>query len=310
MSKIIIDTDPGVDDAIAILLALASPEIELLGLTTVAGNLPLDKVHHNAKRILKLANRTDIPVAKGCDRPIMSRRGSVTDVHGEDGLAGVILSTGSQKDHDKHAVDFLIDAVMSHPGEVTLCPIGPLTNIALAIVKEPALVENVKDIVLMGGAAFCPGNITPAAEFNFYVDPHAAHIVFDSAKHITMLGLDVTRKADIRAGLCESLETGGPIARAAAAMLRGYAMQDPYLHDPCVVAYLLDPSHFGAVPGLIEIEYESRKLFGHSLALIHDRHLAASNENHIGDRQPKCTIVTDVQAGPLFDLMSGRILQL
>jgi purine nucleosidase len=308
--KIIIDTDPGVDDAVAILLALASPEVELLGLTTVAGNLPMERVHRNAKQILALAGRTDVLVSKGCNRPLMMRSGSINSVHGEDGLGGVVLPEPTQQDHGKHAVDFLIDAVMSNPGEVTICPIGPLTNIALAIIMEPAFVDNVKDIVLMGGAAFVPGNITPAAEFNFYVDPHAAHIVFDSARHITMHGLDVTRKADIRAGLCDRLETGGPVAVAAARMSRAYAEADPFLHDPCATAYLIDPSIFSIVEGVVEIEFESKKMFGHSLASIYDATLAASDENHLGGRKQNVKIVTDVKADALFRLISDRILQL
>lgn len=310
MTKIIIDCDPGVDDAVALLLALASPELELVGVTTVAGNLPLAKVHQNAKQILALASRQDVPVAKGSNRPLMSHAGSINDVHGDNGVGGVVLPASNATDSDKHAVDFLVDAVMSNPGEITLCPIGPLTNIALAIIKEPALVDNVKDIVLMGGAAFSRGNITPAAEFNFYVDPHAAHIVFDSAHHITMHGLDVTRKADIRAGLCERLDTGGPVAKAAAAMSRSYAAHDPYLHDPCAIAYLLDPTLFTTVEGFVEIEYESKKLFGHSLASVFDPNLAASDENHLGGRKPNATIVTDVRSEPLFELLSTRILSL
>ena len=307
MHKIIIDCDPGVDDAVAIFLAIASPEIEIIGITTVAGNVELEKVHSNAKKLLTLANRLDIPLAKGCDRPLMTKTGNKTHVHGTDGLAGVLLPTPEYQNDSGHAVDFIIDSVMSNPGEVTLCAMASLTNIAIAIIKEPKLVDNVKDIVVMGGAAFTQGNITPAAEFNFYVDPHAAHIVFDSARHITMLGLDVTSKADIRAGLCTSLEKGDVIALKVAEMCRRYAECDPFLHDPCVIAYLIQPEIFSGVDGSITIEYESKRLFGHSFATI------STATNHCSEtmnNESKCKIITDVDASKLMSLIVERILTL
>lgn len=298
MHKIIIDSDPGVDDAVAIFLALASPEIELVGITTVAGNVGLDKVHNNAKRLLALAKRPDIPLAKGCSHPIMTKRSNHTEVHGEDGLAGISLPESTYPDYSGHAIDFIIDTVMSNPGEITLCPIAPLTNIAMAMIKEPRLADCVKDIVLMGGAAFTQGNVTPAAEFNFYVDPHAAHIVFENARHVTMLGLDVTKKADIRAGLCSALEKKGHIAQTTAAMSRKYAEFDPFLHDPCVIAYLIQPEIFSSVEGNIYIECESKTLFGHSLV---------TNSAKNRDIEPKCTIVTDVDCSKLMPLIAERI---
>lgn len=301
MHKIIIDSDPGVDDAVAIFLALASPEIELVGVTTVAGNVGLDKVHNNAKRLLALAKRNDIPLAKGCSHPIMTRCSNHTDVHGEDGLSGITLPESNTPDYAGHAIDFIIDTVMSNPGEITLCPIAPLTNIAMAMIKEPRLADCVKDIVLMGGAAFTQGNVTPAAEFNFYVDPHAAHIVFENARHITMLGLDVTTKADIRSGLCSSLEKKGYIAQTTAAMSRKYAEFDPFLHDPCVIAYLIQPEMFTSIEGDIYIECESKTLFGHSLL--------TNNEKTKGIK-PKCTIVTDVNSSKLMSLIAERIATL
>ncbi|ATN01077.1 nucleoside hydrolase [Proteus cibarius] len=310
MTKIIIDCDPGVDDAIAILLALASPEIKVLGITTVAGNVELDKVHENARNILSFVSRPDIPLARGCERPLIARRGSKTQVHGNNGLAGVMLPKSNYTYPDIHAVDFIIDTVMSNPKEVTLCPTAPLTNIAMAMLKEPRLKDNVKDIVLMGGAAFCNGNITPAAEFNFYVDPHAAHIVFDTAEHITMLGLDVTHKADIRAGLCQSLEQGNVIARTAAKMSRGYAAFDPFLHDPCVIGYLIRPDIFTGINGHIDIEYESRKLFGLSFATVHDDLRPPKNNSNLNECRMNTMIITDVQSEKLMSLISERILSL
>ncbi|HHR6139177.1 TPA: nucleoside hydrolase [Providencia alcalifaciens] len=303
MHKIIIDCDPGVDDAVAIFLAIESPEIELIGITTVAGNVELEKVHSNAKKLLTLANRLDIPLAKGCNRPLMSKTGNKTNVHGTDGLAGVLLPESKHHNDSGHAVDFIIDSVMANPGEITLCAIASLTNIAIAIIKEPKLIDNVKDIVVMGGAAFTQGNITPAAEFNFYVDPHAAHIVFDSAQHITMLGLDVTSKADIRAGLCTALEKGGAIAQSVAEMCRRYAEFDPFLHDPCVIAYLIQPEIFSGVDGSISIEYESKRLFGHSFA-------TPSTLTHHSSETMNCKIMTDVDTSKLMTLITERILTL
>lgn len=307
MHKIIIDCDPGVDDAVAIFLALASPEIQLIGITTVAGNVELEKVHNNAQRLLALVNRQDIPLAKGCERPLMAKSGHKTNVHGTDGLAGVELPASDYQNYSGHAVDFIIDTVMSNPGEITLCTMGCLTNIAIAIIKEPKLVDNLKDIVVMGGAAFTSGNITPAAEFNFYVDPHAAHIVFDSARHITMLGLDVTSKADIRAGLCGPLEKGGVIAKKSAEMCRRYAEFDPFLHDPCVIAYLIQPEIFSGVDGSIMIEYESNRLFGHSFAYTFS--LTNHGEEAITS-DSKCKIVTDVDTPKLISLITERIITL
>ncbi|MBO2804135.1 nucleoside hydrolase [Providencia rettgeri] len=279
MNKIIIDCDPGVDDAVAIFLALASPEIELIGITTVAGNVELEKVHNNARQLLALANRQDIPLVKGCERPLMSKSGSKTHVHGTDGLAGVLLPASDYPNYSGHAVDFIIDTVMSNPGEITLCTIASLTNIAVAIIKEPKLVDNVKDIVVMGGAAFTQGNITPAAEFNFYVDPHAAHIVFDSARHITMLGLDVTSKAEF----------------------------DPFLHDPCVIAYLIQPEIFSGIDGSITIEYESNKLFGHSFAYTST---SINHDPKAKYNEAKCKIITDVDTSKLISLITERIINL
>ena len=195
--KIIIDTDPGQDDAVAILLALASPdEIEVLGLTAVAGNVPLDLTHRNARIVCELAGRTDIPVFAGCDTPLARKLVTAEHVHGKTGLDGPELPEPKMALQDGHAVDFIIETLLREPpGTVTLCPIGPLTNIAAAFRKAPEIVPRVAEVVLMGGAYFEVGNITPAAEFNIYVDPEAADILFLSGVKITVMPLDVTHKA-------------------------------------------------------------------------------------------------------------------
>jgi len=205
-------------------------------------------------------------------------------------------------------VDFIIKTVMENPGEIIICPIGPLTNIALALIKEPALADNIKDIVLMGGAAFCPGNITAYAEFNFYVDPHAAHIVFDTARHVTMLGLDVTEKVDIRTGLCDILETGNHVAQISASMSRVYAMKDPYLHDPCAIAYVINPGLFSGIKGSIEIDYTSKEKYGQCFART-EKELV--NENAIiSNERPlyNVNIILDVDSKALLELISSNIM--
>lgn len=310
VKKIIIDCDPGIDDAIAILLAIADPEIKLMGITTIAGNISVDKTFKNARKITELAGKSDIPVFKGTSRPLMFAAGKTTMVHGENGLGGIELPEPVQEDSGYHAVDFIIKTVMENPGEIIICPIGPLTNIALALIKEPALADNIKDIVLMGGAAFCPGNITAYAEFNFYVDPHAAHIVFDTARHVTMLGLDVTEKVDIRKGLCNILETGNHVAQISASMSRVYAMKDPYLHDPCAIAYVINPGLFSGIKGSIEIDYTSKEKYGQCFART-EKELV--NENAIiSNERPlyNVNIILDVDSKTLLELISSNIMSL
>jgi len=308
VKKIIIDCDPGIDDAIAILLAIADPEIKLMGITTIAGNISVEKTFKNARKITELAGKSDIPVFKGTSRPLMFAAGKTTMVHGENGLGGIKLPEPVQEDSGYHAVDFIIKTVMENPGEIIICPIGPLTNIALALIKEPALADNIKDIVLMGGAAFCPGNITAYAEFNFYVDPHAAHIVFDTARHVTMLGLDVTEKVDIRKGLCNILETGNHVAQISASMSRVYAMKDPYLHDPCAIAYVINPGLFSGIKGSIEIDYTSKEKYGQCFART-EKELV--NENAIiSNERPlyNVNIILDVDSKALLELISSNIM--
>ena len=195
--KIIIDTDPGQDDAVAILLALASPdEIEVLGITAVAGNVPLSLTEKNARIVCELAGRPDIPVYAGCDRPLKRKLVTAEHVHGKTGLDGPELPEPKIKLQEKHGVDFIIDTILQEPeNSISLCPLGPLTNIASAILKQPKIVSRIKKIVLMGGAYFEVGNITPAAEFNIFVDPDAAKIVFEAGIDMVVMPLDVTHKA-------------------------------------------------------------------------------------------------------------------
>src|SRR5690606_2842621 len=196
LRKIIIDTDPGQDDAVAILLALASPELDVLGITAVAGNVPLSLTQLNARKICELAGRPQTRVFAGASRPMVRPLVTAENVHGKTGLDGPVLPEPAMPLQDRHAVDFIVETLMAEEaGSVTLCPLGPLTNIGLALVREPRIAGRIGEIVLMGGGFFEGGNVTPAAEFNIHVDPHAADVVFRSGAPITMMPLDVTHKA-------------------------------------------------------------------------------------------------------------------
>ncbi len=209
--RIIIDTDPGIDDAVAILLALASPEIEVLGLVAVAGNLPLAVTERNTRAIVELAGRPEIPVYAGCPRPMGRPLLTAERVHGDTGLGGLALPPPAIAARPEHGVDFLIETLrQAAPGSITLCALGPLTNIAVALVMAPEIAAGIAELVLMGGAARVPGNVTPAAEFNIHVDPYAAALVFDSGLPITMVPLDVELFGGSEASV--AVETHSPLA--------------------------------------------------------------------------------------------------
>jgi purine nucleosidase len=302
--RIIIDCDPGVDDAVAILLALASPEaVEVAAITTVIGNVALEKTTANALRIRDLAGRADIPVHAGCARPIMAPVERKLSVHGSDGLGDIGLPPPASSVAEGHAVDVLIDRIRAAPGGITLCPLGPLTNIALALVKAPDIAPLIHEIIFMGGAAFRPGNATPAAEFNFMIDPHAAQIVLTAGVALTMFGLDVTGRAIITQPWTEALEAkAGPVARTAIAMMRSYGFADPCLHDPCVIAHLIDPSLFEGVDAWVEVECTAPLTRGQSIAAVKERHR--------GGRAPNCQVITTVDHDRLFALLEERLLRL
>jgi purine nucleosidase len=252
--KIIIDTDPGQDDAVAILLALGSPaELEVLGIVAVAGNVGLAQNATNALKVVELSGRTDVPVHAGCERPLRRKLVTAENVHGKTGLDGPALPEPKIKLRDQHGVDFIIDTVRREKAGVTLCALGPLTNLAMAFVKAPDIVPRLKEIVLMGGGLFEGGNITPAAEFNIYVDPEAADIVFHSGAPITQVPLDVTHfMLTTRARIERFRGLGNRTGVATAEMLEFFERFDEAkygwdggpLHDPCVIAYLLKPELF------------------------------------------------------------------
>lgn len=309
--KIIIDTDPGQDDAVAILLALASPEdLELLGLTCVAGNVPLDLTARNARMVCELAGKTDVPVFAGCDRPMGRPLVTAEHVHGKTGLDGPDLPAPQMPLQDQHAVDFIIETLRRETaGTVTLCPLGPLTNIATAFRKAPDIVDRVQEIVLMGGAYFEVGNITPTAEFNIYVDPQAAEIVFKSGAPIVVMPLDVTHKALVTAPRNDAFRAmGTPVGIAVAQMTEFFERFDKEkygsagapLHDPCVTAYLLRPELFSGRHVNVEIETTSELTLGMTVA----------DWWGVTDRPKNALFIGDLDADGFFDLLTERMARL
>lgn len=308
--KIIIDTDPGQDDAIAILLALASPELEVVGITAVAGNVPLRLTEKNARKICELAGRPDVRVFAGAERPLLRRSVTAEHVHGKTGLDGPILPEPTMPLQEQHAVDFIIETLMKEEsGTITLCPLGPLTNIALALIQEPRIAPRIKEIVLMGGGFFEGGNMTPAAEFNIYVDPHAADVVFRSGAPIVVMPLDVTHKALTTAARIEAFRSlGTRVGDAAAALLEFFERFDEEkygtdggpLHDPCVIAYLLRPELFTGRHCNVEVEISSELTMG----------MTVVDWWGVTDRPKNAMVMRDIDADGFFTLLTDRLARL
>ncbi len=274
--KIIIDTDPGQDDAVAILLALASPELEVLALVAVAGNVRVTQNAYNALQILEVAGRPDVPVYVGCERPMRHPLVTAEYVHGATGLDGPTLPAPQIAPQHVHGVDYIIETLLAHdPGTVTLCCLGPLTNIGMAMVKEPAIVSRIAEIVLMGGGCFEGGNITPAAEFNIYVDPEAADLVFRSGVPITQAPLDLSHMMLTTKPRIDAFRAlGNRCGAVTAEMLefferfdeQKYGWEGGPLHDPCVIAYLLKPELFQGRHINVAIETQSELTRGMTVA--------------------------------------------
>jgi len=309
--KIIIDTDPGQDDAVAILLALASPEdVDVLGITAVAGNVPLHLTERNARIICELAGKPDVKVYAGCDRPLGRPLVTAEHVHGKTGLDGPDLPDPTMPLQDGHAVDYIIDTLRTEPaGTVTLCPLGPLTNIATALQKAPDIAGRIQQIVLMGGAYFEVGNITPAAEFNIYVDPQAADIVFKSGVDIVVMPLDVTHKALVtqaRNDAFRALDTPAGIAVAQMTDFferfdkEKYGSAGAPLHDPCVTAYVIRPDLFTGRRVNVMIETQSELTLGMTVA----------DWWGVTDRTPNATFIGDLDADGFFALLTERLARL
>ena len=311
MRRIIIDTDPGVDDAIAILLALAVPaELEVLGIVVVAGNLPLAQTERNARRVCELAGRPEIPVYAGCARPMLRPLATAEHIHGETDRDRLLLPEPTMALQTVHGVDFLIETLRAaQTGSITVCALGPLTNIAMALVKAPEVAARIGELVIMGGACFELGNVTPAAEFNVHVDPHAAAIVLDSGIPITMMPLDVTHQlltTPPRLAVLRALDNH--CGRAVAALLASFerrrrskfGTRATALHDPSVIAYLLDPKLFDGREVNVAIETESPLTIG----------MTVVDWWGVSGRPVNARVMTKVDSEGFYSLLSENLVRL
>lgn len=305
--KIIIDTDPGQDDALAILLAFSSPELDVLGITAVAGNVPLALTELNARKICELAGRPDAKVFAGADRPLLRALITAEHVHGKTGLDGPDLPVPTMPLQTQHAVDFIIETLRrEEPGSVTLCALGPLTNVAQVLIRAPELAPRIREIVLMGGGFFEGGNITPTAEFNIHVDPHAAQIVLQSGVPVTILPLDVTHKALSTAKRVDRFRNMGTRAGDACVELlefferfdeEKYGSDGGPLHDPNVIAYLLKPELYGGRTCNVTVETANELTLG----------MTVVDWWGVTDRPSNAYYIRDVDDEGFFDLLIERI---
>jgi len=307
VTDIILDCDPGHDDAIALLLALASPEVNLLGVTTVSGNQTLEKTTANAIRVLDHVGRTEIPVAAGADRPLVRERHVAAEVHGETGLDGPDLPPPSREPEPAHAIDWIALTLTASQTPITLVPTGPLTNIALFLARYPELTSRVQRIVLMGGA-YGEGNVTPAAEFNIWADPEAAHRVFTSGIDLTMVGLDVTHQALLRPRDVDRLRASGKAGKLVADLFgfymgfhrRSYGWEGAPVHDAVAMAHVIDPGlltteHLGVV---VDIGPEPSRGRTH----VDLSRLSAWERN--------CSVAVGIDAGVFREMLITRIASL
>ena len=305
--RIIIDTDPGQDDAIAILLALASPEIEVLGITSVAGNVPLALTTKNALKVVELAGRGDVPVYAGAAAPLVRAQVTAEEVHGSTGLDGPDLPEPKLGPRQGHAVDFIVETLSREPaGTVTLCVLGPMTNLAMAFARAPEIVGRVARVVAMGGAWSEGGNTTPSAEFNIYADPHAAHAVFRSGAQIVLHPLDVTHRTLTHARRVDGFRRlGTRTGTAVAAMMdfferfdeRKYGTDGGPLHDPNVIAWLIRPEIYAGREVNVEVETGSELTMGQTVI----------DWWGTTDRPRNATVIREVDDDAFFALLLERI---
>ena len=309
--KIIIDTDPGQDDAVAILLALASPEeLDVLGIVAVAGNVGVQQNAINARKVVELSGRNDVPVYAGCSRPMRRHLVTAEHVHGETGLNGPDLPEPTIPLEARHGVDYIIETLMTAaPKTITLCALGPLTNIAMALVKEPAIAGRIQEIVLMGGAYFEVGNITPAAEFNIYVDPEAADVVMRCGAPITIQPLDVTHMIQSTPARLDAIRAlGNKSGQAVYDMLtfsesfdlKKYGWDGAPLHDPPVIAYLLQPDLFEGRHCNVTIETASELTVG----------MTVVDYWHVTGRAYNATYMRSGNAEGFYKLLTERLARL
>jgi purine nucleosidase len=308
--RIIIDTDPGLDDAVAILFALAAvDELEVLGIVAVAGNLPLFETGRNARRICALAGRPELPLYAGCERPLLRPLATAGRIHNDPRLEAV-LPEAAMPLQAQHGVDFLIETLRSADvGTITLCALGPLTNIGMAFVKAPEVVGKIREVVVMGGACFELGNMTPAAEFNIHVDPHSAAIVIDSGIPIAMIPLDVTHRLVTTEGRLATLQAlpnlcGNAVAELLAVFERNcrakFGERAKALHDPAVIGYLLRPDLFDGREVNVAIETESPLTMG----------MTVVDWWGVTGRKPNVRFMSTVDADGFYDLLTKTLARL
>ena len=310
--KIIIDCDPGHDDAVAIMLAAANNNIEILGITCVGGNTTLENTRINALKICTLIGKTDIPIYSGSDKPIKFNLITAEHVHGKTGLdieGSEIEIAKNYKIKDLHAVDFIIQTCLEQSEPIFLCPTGPLTNIALALKKNPSIKNKIKEIVFMGGVGMSLGNITPSAEFNIYVDPHAANIVLQSGLPLVMMGLDVTHKVNVNNQIIKNIKkNNNKSSKFFADLMKFYSkfhrklyeIEETPLHDPCVIAYLIDPSIFQGKFVNVQVEEESSLTRGKTVV----------DWWGVTGRTPNCYVMIGADHKKFFSLLSTELKKL
>lgn len=306
--KVIIDCDPGQDDAVALFLALASPaELDVLGITTVAGNVPLELTQRNARMMCDITGHTDMPVYAGCEKPLVLDAITAEYIHGATGIDGIDVFDPETPLQDIHAVDFIVETLRNaDKGTVTLIPTGPMTNIASAIRRDPSILDGVERIVSMGGAMREGGNRSPSAEFNILVDPHAAEVVYQCGKPVTAMGLDVTHQVlSTRERVARIRDVGNKVATATADMLsffhrydtKKYGSEGAPLHDPCTIAWLLRPDLFSTKACNLSVETESELTLGHT----------AVDFWHVTERPDNVDWVYDVDADGFYDLLVEKL---
>jgi purine nucleosidase len=306
--KIIIDCDPGQDDAVMLLLAFACPDVfDILGVTTVSGNVPLELTQRNTRIVCELAGRADMPVFAGCDRPMRRELITAEKVHGKTGIDGMDVYQPDMPLQDQHAVDFIIETLHgAEDDSITLVPTGPLTNIGTAITRQPGILPKIREIVLMGGAMREGGNYSPCAEFNMLVDPDAAHAVLHCGRPLTFAPLDLTHQVLVSRARIEQIRTiDSPVGDAVVGMLeffnrfdsKKYASEGAPLHDPCTIAWLLKPGLFESKMVNVEVETESPLTVGHT----------AVDFWSVTERRKNVNWLYKIDADGFFDLLIDRL---
>ncbi|HLI69684.1 MAG TPA: nucleoside hydrolase [Ktedonobacteraceae bacterium] len=307
--RIILDTDPGIDDALALFLALASPEVQLEAVTTVSGNVPIEHTTRNALTLLELAGRADIPVARGCPCPLVVPPVLAADVHGENGLGNVILPEPQRQPVGQHAIELLIERIMAAPGEIALICVGPLTNVAQAVRREPRLAQTVRELVIMGGALRVPGNITPCAEFNIFADPHAAHIVLHAGWPVRLVALDVTTRTLFKRELAEQLAaSGSPVTVLIKRMMDYYCdifgqarrLDAIQMHDPLCLAAAFRPDLLTWEEAYVDVELAGSLTLGETVGFF-------AGSGKLLPHSPNVLASVDVDRESFIDLYVERI---